>query len=238
MIVAHMIVGPGEAKRYLPQTLKATRAWADVVHVALDLKAGEEETEIVEAYADFFNPLFRTWTEHEGKFRQAAWNEMEVQIQPSNSDHILVIDADEIIVEHERVKAAAKDFPGKRVGFLFHEMWSATAYRTDLFWKPYKAWIMFPYRPDGRFRDRFLACGREPTYVPTLPMVGNPVANLLHYGYAMESDRKKKYDRYMKIDGGKYHNLNHLKSIMYPPELVEWKGGGLIDVYQETDGEG
>jgi hypothetical protein len=45
-----------------------------------------------------------------------------------------------------------------------------------------------------------------------------------HLGYVRDEDKKAKYDRYMKIDGGDFHAMNHIQSIMDPdPTLVEWK---------------
>lgn len=230
MIVAHMIVGPGEAERYLEPVLKRTHTWADQVHVAIDPAASVKERAIVDMWADCYSVLPEPWEAHESRFRTKAWMRMEEALHLSPEDFILCIDADEVIHDGAMVREAAKQFPGQKIAFTFHEMWSPTQYRADGNWKPYQAHIMFPYRTHAHFRDRALACGREPTYVGTLTPAKNPVSDILHYGYANEQDRQAKYERYMRLDGGKFHNVNHLKSILHPPDLRTWEKGGLLDV--------
>lgn len=230
MIVAHMIVGPGEHERYLEAVLKRCHTWADQVHVALDPAAGPHDREVVDSWADCYSVLPDTWESHEGRFRQKAWTRLEEALNLSGEDFILCIDADEVIHEPSMVRDAAKEFPGQKIAFTFYEMWSPTEYRVDTNWKPYQAHIMFPYKTRGNFRDRQLASGREPTYVQTLHPAKNPVSDILHYGYASEKDREAKYERYMRLDGGKFHNVNHLRSILHAPELRTWEKGGLLDV--------
>jgi hypothetical protein len=230
VIFAHMIVGPGEADRYLTQVLGRLHSWADAVFVALDREAGEAELEITQAYADGWGFTKQTWEDHEGRFRQEAWEMMVNGMNPSPQDHIMLIDADEVIHEYDMVKEGVRNYPNMRLGFQFHEMWGPTQYRIDGHWKPYNAWVLIPFQHGGRFKDRALACGREPTYAFRVPMMGTPIAKLLHYGYARPRDRRAKYDRYQRLDGGKYHSPSHLESILHTPSLETWTKGGLLDV--------
>lgn len=231
MIIAHMVVGPGEADRYLDQVLDRAYQWADHIHVALDPRAGEAEERIVSEYAYTYGRVNLTWEEHEGKFRQEAWWQMEESVEPSENDYIFLIDADEIVHDYVVIRKAVREFPGQRLGFVFHEMWGPNVFRIDGHWSPYPAWILIPYQRDGYFKDRALACGREPTYASTIPVSGKPVGSILHYGYAREEDRRAKHDRYMRLDGGKYHNPNHLQSILQEKvSLQQWDRGGLLDV--------
>ncbi len=235
-IIAHMVVGPGEADRYLEQVLDRVQTWADALFVGIDPVAGPDEVGLAQAYADAWTVMHRTWEDHEGFFRQEAWFHMEHALMPEHDDFIVLIDADEVVHEYQMVRQAAKDYPGQRLAFTFHEMWSEDHYRVDGHWKPYDAWVMIPYRKGAAFRDRALACGREPSYAHLVPKVGSPIARMLHYGYARSEDRQAKYERYMKLDGGQYHNPNHLKSILMTPSLEPWKRGGLINVRkEETD---
>lgn len=228
MIVAHMSVGPNEANRYLRDVLKRIHAWADQVHCAIDPAAGDAEREIVHEWADAYSVMSRPWVEHEGRFVTEAWRALESAYPLTSHDFIVTIDADEVVIDPDMLKAGAAEFPGQKIALTFHEMFSFTHYRVDGHWKPYTAWIMFPYRPSGVFRDQHLAAGREPTYVWNLTPAKNPVSDLLHYGYATQEDRERKYERYMTLDGGKYHDINHLKSILRPPDLRPWEGGGLL----------
>ena len=226
MIICHMVVGPGEAKRYLPQVLDRALLWADQLHVTLDVEAGHSEYDVAKSYATHVDRATTSFQDHEGRFRFEAWRLLEL-LEPSGEDFIVCLDADEVIVDHQIMDTAVREYPGHQILFQFHEMWTDTQFRTDGFWKPYNAGIMFPYRPGGHFVDRPLACGREPTYVANLPR-SRVVGDILHYGYLKPEDRQYKYDRYMRLDGGKYHDLGHLKSIIAPPELVTWKKGGTL----------
>lgn len=226
-LVCHMVVGPGEASRYLEQVLNRALFWADDLHVSLDSRAGDEEWEIVSNYATAYERLNLTWEANEGRFRARAWHMLE-KMSPSGEDFIICLDADEVIADHLLVRMAATEFPGHQIQWRFHEMWTPNQYRIDGFWKPYPAGIMFPFRENGHFLDRPLASGRQPTYVANLP-ASRVIGDILHYGYLRPEDRVNKYDRYMRLDGGKYHNMGHLQSIIQPPSLEAWNKGGLLD---------
>lgn len=226
-VFCHMVVGPGEADRYLGPVLDRARMWADYLHVTLDARASEEELAVVTFRADGWEQLSISWEDHEGRFRQEAWRMLELA-GPTSEDFIVCLDADEVIVDHDIVKPAAREFPGHRIPFRFHEMWSKTEYRIDGHWKPYQASIMFPYRPKGYINDKALASGREPTYTRLLPEA-KVVGDILHYGYARAEDRQYKYDRYMRLDGGRFHARSHLESIIADnPGLMRWEKGGLL----------
>lgn len=229
-VIAHMVVGEGEADRYLEQTLERVTWWADITHVVLDSPASDNEIKIVGKWADSWQHSNYTWADHEGEFRQNAWNLMEANTEPEPNDFIAVIDADETVVQHDTIQRAAREHGGKRIGFRFHEMWSATHYRIDGHWKPYNGYVMIPYRPHGQFKNRRIASGREPTYAANIPTIGNPIADLLHYGYADDADKGWKYTRYMALDGGRFHNLAHIQSIIRPATLKLWDKGGTLRV--------
>lgn len=231
MIVGHMVVGGGEAGRYLRQVIDRSKAWVDLLAVALDVSAGPAEEEIIRESGAAFTRLDNAWAEHEGRCRQEAWDWMTLIARPQETDHILLFDADEVVFDPATVRAVHRLHPGKKIGFTFYEMWGPRHYRIDGHWKPYDAHVMIPFIPGGTFRDRPIASGREPQYSHTVvPTSGVPVSPMLHFGYAREEDRRAKYDRYMSLDAGRYHSLSHLKSIVTPPSLAEWTRGGLIDV--------
>lgn len=222
-----MVVGPGEADRFLEPVLDRALMWADVLHVTLDARVGEKEQAAVSHRADAWERIDLSWEDHEGRFRMEAWKMLEkTDIGPG--DYVVCLDADEVIVDHPMVRPAALEFPGYRIPFRFHEMWSEDHYRTDGHWSPYQASIMFPYVANGYFKDRALACGREPTYVWLLPEA-KVVGDILHYGYSRPEDRRQKYERYMRLDGGRFHARSHLDSILADrPSLMKWEKGGLL----------
>lgn len=229
-IITHMVIGPNEADRYLTQVIDRVLGWTDEFHAVLDADTGMREFQIVDQYTANVRHSKLRWEDHEGKFREDAWHIMEDMMQPSLDDYIVILDADEVVTHPWSIRPAILANEGRRLAFTFHEMWSPHHYRVDGHWKPYPAWVCIPYRYDGHFQDRPLASGREPTYAARVPRIDEPISELLHYGYARPEDRQFKYDRYQRLDGGKYHNQDHLRSILHTPELNYWEGGGLLDV--------
>ena len=230
MVVGHMIVGPGEADRYLEKVLGRAVAAVDVMFVAVDPSAGDAERYIVDTFTSHWAVLRSTWRDHEGRFRQEAWDAMREAIHLQEGDMVLIVDADELIHDPEAVKRSIRARPGHKLSITFYEMWSSNWFRVDGLWKPYNAHIVIPWRDGGRFLDRPLACGRQPTYVSDVPPFAKSIGKILHYGYARPEDRRMKYERYMELDGGKYHNIDHLRSIVSDPVLMQWAHGGTIDV--------
>ena len=231
MIIAHMVVGPGEADRYLDPVLARVSEVAEVIHVALDPFATPHEKNVALNWADSVTHTEEPgFTEHEGQFRTRAWMDMEQTIGPEMDDSILIIDADEYIHDPDAVRRAGRLYPGYRIGFTFYHMWNEESYRTDGAWAPSVANIMIPYRKGGRHADRKMACGREPMYAQNIPTQGIAASAMLHYGYCDDADKTAKYVRYTTLDGGRYHSLNHIKSIIQTPSLERWEKGGLMDV--------
>lgn len=226
-VICHMVVGPGEAERYLEQVLDRALYWADELHVVLDRKAGAKEEEVVRSRATSWQRSVLTWEDHEGRFRADAWGSMEMAVSPTVDDYIICLDADEVVFDHHLIRSGIKQNMGLRIPFRFFEMWGESEYRVDGQWRPYEAPICFPYREYGHFYNKALASGRQPTYVGQIraaPVLGT----VLHYGYARPEDRQAKYERYMRLDGGQFHDIGHLKSIMGPVSTEPWNKGGLL----------
>jgi len=228
-IIAHMVVGPGEADRFLTTVLSRVADWADVTHVALDPMAGDSERIAATIDSNYVTRVEApSFVEHEGRFREAAWRQMEEVVEPELGDYIVCIDADEIIADATALRKAVKEYPGMRLGVTFHHMWNGTHYRVDGQWRPHLAHIIIPFQFNAHHVDRALASGREPSYAQNVPMHGQPVSDILHLGYVRDEDKQMKYDRYMALDGGKYHSNAHIKSIIMTPSLERWSKGGLF----------
>ena len=231
MIIAHMVVGPGEADRYLDPVLARVSEIADRIHVSLDPIAGIGELDVAMTWADAV-----TWTaapgflEHEGQFRTRAWMDMEQSVGPEVGDSVLLVDADEFIHDPDAVKKATREFPEQRLGFTFYHLWGGDSYRVDGGWAPHVAWILIPYRVGGKHANKKMASGREPLYARNETQHGIPVSDILHYGYFDDADKTEKYVRYTTHDDGKYHSGAHIKSIIQTPSLKQWEKGGMLNV--------
>lgn len=220
------LVCRNEADRYLKQVLDDLLLYVDDIVVTDDCST-DNTVEIVKDYTNHVystdEPLFCV---NEGQLRQEAWRNLDNHAV--YGDWILCIDADEIVYSTKQPIAELIQTTKYDVLALeFINMWNPTHYRVDKAWKPMLCTKLFRYMKNGRIRDRVLACGSEPTYVEKSIQMNRWMKDsglkIQHLGYMRDEDKKTKYDRYMKIDGGKFHSGAHLKSIMDKKvELVEW----------------
>ena len=163
---------------------------------------------------------------NEVQLRQKQWNEA-VKLKP---EWILNLDADEIFesgFEQEIGNILTHDHYDA-VYFRLYDMWSETHYRDDDYWQAHHY-----YRPFLiRYRDELtyswnnspLHCGRFPNTISHFPYTCHS-ARIKHYGWAQENDRKRKYERYKKLDPDAIYGWKEqYESILDPtPNLVKWE---------------
>jgi hypothetical protein len=141
----------------------------------------------------------------------------------------LAIDCDEKLY-HENGEPLAEVLKKSRydvVNVRFYHMWNENQYRVDKLWVPSNSSRIFRYLDNGKFLDRALACGSEPLYVREMVSKRNfwihSGLRMQHLGYVKDQDKQSKFERYRDLDGGLYHNLNHINSIIdNDPVLVNW----------------
>lgn len=224
-LIAQMVCRD-EADRYLEEVLDHISKYVDEI-VYTDDASSDNSPEIAREYTDniYVNPesMFGI---HEGRLRQSAWNNLENHAR--EGDWILCIDADEkIFFTHSPLKNLLEQKRFSVIPLLFVNMWNTEMYRKDSTWKPHNCTKLFRYAPGGRIANRQMACGSEPTYVNdwvrNQKMLPNSGLIIQHLGYVRDEDKRIKYDRYMEIDGGKFHSGAHLQSIISPKvELERW----------------
>ena len=227
-LIANM-VARNEADRFLPEVLDHLKGIVDEIVFSDDASTDSTLQVAKDAGAHTYespwgHPMF---TENEGKLRQWSWSNLEQHAQPG--DWILAIDADEKLYETFD-GVSVRDLMKDRfdvINIKFVHMWSETHWRNDKLWKPSNSFRLFRFREGGTYRDRRLACGAEPSYVIEAVRNRNYLVQsglvMQHLGYQRDEDKKMKYDRYMTLDKGEFHNIKHLVSIMdRDPELVEW----------------
>ncbi len=223
-IIANMVVR-NEADAYLPQVLDRLSEQVDLICVTDD--ASDDSTlDLLAKYPKVRSqvmpePTFRV---HEGRLRQASWDFLSQHVTDDDT-MILAIDADEELYETQyalRDLAAIGSLDVFNINF-FH-MWNETEFRVDGGWRPHGSSRFFRYQPGGQFADRQMACGSEPTYVQHLIRMRKyfvPTGLMMkHLSYIKDEDKRKKYDRYVELDGGAFHAGPHIQSIIDPPERV------------------
>jgi len=229
-IVANMI-GYNEADRYLPEVLEHLRPLVDDI-VFTDDASTDNTLEVAEGfgahvYASLWKePMFKM---NEARLRQFSWWNLENHA--SVGDWVLAIDCDEKLYEtfddiKMRDLIQEEDFDVINIKFV--HMWSRTHFRVDKLWAPTDSQRLFRFRENAQYRNKRLACGAEPAYVIEALRQNRFLVNsglvMQHLGYAAEGDKDVKYQRYMELDKGQYHNIDHLNSIIDEEvELVEWK---------------
>jgi glycosyltransferase involved in cell wall biosynthesis len=230
MIYAQMI-GRNESSRFLEDVLQKLSSQVDKI-IFTDDCSTDNTPEIAAKYAEVFQspePLFKV---HEAKLRAYAWGNMEKFAK--KGDWIVAIDCDEKLfhLENIDIRTALSQSPQDVVNVRFYHMWNENQYRVDKLWAPNNSSRIFRFVEGGGFANRKLACGSEPTYVSDWIKQGNFWKDsklvMQHLGYILDQDKQIKHERYTEIDGGEFHNLSHINSILDTnPVLIDWGTFGI-----------
>lgn len=219
------LVARNEASRFLGPVLNKLKSFVDEIVFTDD--CSDDDTPYIAC--DFGarvavapKPMFE---ENESALRTYAWNHLEAYAE--ENDWILAIDADELLYGVDRLPALLDQSEYDVLGIKFYHMWNESQFRVDKLWAPTIGSRLFRFKSGGEFRKSNLACGSEPTYVPELIRQGKMLWEtglaMKHLGYVLEQDKIMKYNRYMKLDAGAYHNRDHLESIIDDEvELISW----------------
>lgn len=227
MLIANM-VGRNEANRYLSDVLKHLSNIVDLI-VFTDDCSDDDTLKIASDYAHVFQTEEQLFTKDEGKLRTFAWSNLSRFA--SQGDWVLAIDCDEKLWSTQPdfdMSVLLSQSSYDVINVKFFHMWNDKQYRVDKLWAPNNSSRLFRYFDNGVFNDRRLACGSEPTYVNSLIRGGKYMKNsplvMQHLGYINDEDKRAKYERYMQLDGGDFHQKSHIESIIDPePTLLDWK---------------
>jgi glycosyltransferase involved in cell wall biosynthesis len=230
MIIAQMI-GRNESDRYLEEVLKRLSGQVDKI-IFTDDCSDDNTPEIASKYAEVFQTPEQLFNVHEGKLRAFAWSNLDKYA--SVGDWVIAIDCDEMLYHTDdlEIRDVLNSSAFDVVNVRFFHMWNMYQYRVDKLWAPNNSSRIFRYKEGGMFLNRELACGSEPTYVADWLKTRNFWMNsnliMQHLGYIKDEDKQSKYNRYSNIDGGKFHNLNHINSIIdTDPVLIDWGNFGI-----------
>lgn len=230
MIYAQMI-GKNEANRFLEPVLERLSEQVDKI-IFTDDCSTDSTPQIAAKYAEVFQTPEPLFTVHEGKLRSFAWSNLEKFAK--KGDWVIAIDCDEKLYHNNNlnVQNILASSPYDVVNVRFYHMWNETQYRVDKLWAPTNSSRIFRFIENGGFLDRKLACGSEPTYVASWIASRNFWLDsglvMQHLGYINDDDKKSKYERYSKLDGGEFHNINHINSIIDEnPVLINWGTFGI-----------
>jgi glycosyltransferase involved in cell wall biosynthesis len=231
MTIYALMVARNEENRFLKTVLERLSTQVDAI-IFLDDCSTDNTLKIAEKYAIVYQTTENLFIKDESMLRQQSWDCLSKHAKPG--DWVVAIDADEIItcVNEKNLKEELKMSPFDVVCVRRVELWDPLNIRVDKFWGPQFTHRIYRYSSGGVFVQRVLACGSAPMYVTDWLNRGNywvyNSIRMVHLGYLRYEDRKEKYNRYMNLDAGKYHNLNHLKSILdEDPVLLPIKSLGI-----------
>lgn len=230
MIIAQMI-GRNESERFLDNVLSRISSQVDKI-VFTDDCSDDDTPNIAARYAEVFSTKEPMFNVHEGQLRAFAWSNLRKFAK--EGDWIIAIDCDEELyhVHDLDIRDTLNSSPYDVVNVKFYHMWNESQYRVDKLWAPTNSSRIFRYLDNGAFLNRRLACGSEPAYVREMISQRNfwIDSNLAmkHLGYIRDEDKKAKYERYSNLDGGEFHNIKHINSIVDEnPVLVNWGNFGI-----------
>ena len=232
-IIAQM-VGRNESNRFLEDVLKRLSTQVDEI-VFTDDCSDDNTMEIASKYAHTYKTPMQMFNKHEGRLRKYAW--LNLENHAKEGDWVIAIDCDEMLYNinnlgDQDIRSVLQASDKDVVNVRFYHMWNQLQYRVDKLWAPNNSTRIFRYMNNGTFQDKALACGSEPTYVLQWINQNNYFVHsgliMQHLGYIHDSDKESKYERYSQLDGGKFHNLNHINSIIDPnPVLIDWGNFGI-----------
>lgn len=231
MRLAASMVVRNEVDRYLTLVVEHLREFCDQITI-LDDHSTDDTLPWLKSQTDqqlqVIHSFPHTFDEHEGVVRQELL-EATLERKPT---HVLAVDADEFVHDGHRLRELLEGDPVTQAWTLtMTEVWNATdetlQIRSDGAWRPYDRVHLWtvptnPPRREGslwKIPSKKLAC-------PPIPLGAiragsrQSCQRIYHFGWADPSNRQARYDRYMRLDAGRYHSRTHLASIMWPPERI------------------
>jgi hypothetical protein len=229
-IIGQCVVGPGEARRYLKQTLDEFDRLCDDAIIAL-CNAGPEEKELVDRYGFWSYEDNREWGTHQPHIKTELLRRIH-RLQP---DWVLVLDADETVPTVERSDLEAITCHRESCYFYVVNLWNDEEHysRTLSFWN-----VRF-YKADIdrgiQFLKRPLHCGNAPPYFYSMPSKESYVPHiLLHRGLMDPDDRKRKYARYQQYDPkARYKDKSYYDALLLEGPATEYDQQAVLNKIRE-----
>lgn len=217
-IVLSMVVH-NEEGRYLEKVLKSVESVIDKAVIIDDASTDNTVKICEECLKNIPHKIIKnkkSLFNKEYKLRKLQWKETT----KLNPGWILSLDADEVLEDGfaDKIKYYIGINNVDVLNFKLYDMWNETQYREDDLWKAHENYmnIMIRFLPKFKYKFKHTNqhCGRLPKNLNRLANV-NVDIKIKHYGWAREEDRKRKFKRYMELDGdGKFGNLDQYKSIL------------------------
>ena len=220
-IITKMIVGKGEADRYLKEVLENASKHSDLI-IILEDKADNKTIELCRSFEKV--KMFSHKNEeslfsiNESLLREILWK--EVKNFAKEGDWIISLDSDEIFDEDIlKVISMADETGYERITCKLLDMWDKENYRIDGYWSPSITRI-YKYKDSNFGIEGKIHCGCIPAYAWSLRDLFVPRFRLRHLGWQSDEDKKRKLNFYINKSTG--INLEHALTIEKPATLVKY----------------
>lgn len=218
-----IVVGTGEADRYLPKVLKRLSKICDVIVTACTAKDAKTRSLLARETIsyDFSN---YEWGKKQNIIKERFFNQC---VAKENPDWIVCVDADEVLDETFTREKAEELANRDEIAYEFYcvQLWNDENHmRVDGLWGNFWNVRYFRYLPEakGDYQRTPLHCGLAPKYAYAWRTPGEHLFK--HYGYMKLEDRKKKVERYNKYDpNAKYKSSEYYDSILDKGKVVPFE---------------
>lgn len=201
-VVGQLVVGPGEADRYLETTLQEFQRLTDDA-VAVTCNATQKEITLLDRYDIRHYEDNREW----GRYQPDIKTRLLGVINRLSPDWVLPLDADESLLSI-RTRASLEECTRHRIACFFYvvNLWNdETHYKKSLGF-----WNVRLYAPRANKETQFLRkpvhCGNAPPFFYNQAAKDSYVPHiLLHKGLMRKEDRLRKVQRYEQYDPHAIH---------------------------------
>ncbi len=221
-IVGMLVVGTGEADRYLPRVLDRLEPLCDEIITACN--AADKKTRNLLArrtksydYSDY------EWGKKQHEIKQHFFNRCVV---PEDPDWVICVDADEVLDKRFTREKAEELAQRGEIAYEFYcvQLWNDEKHmRIDGLWGNFYNVRYFKLVKGAKagYKQTPLHCGLAPVYAYRWR---TPCEFFFkHYGYIKEEDRKKKVARYNKYDpNAAYKSSEYYDSILDKGKIREF----------------
>lgn len=190
-IIGYGICGPGEANRYMRETLDCFARLCDEV-VILCNNTGKAEHDLIDSYGFKRVPDRREWGRWQWKIKQDF---LEHSIAPiaSQGDMMVALDMDEVL-DKELTREWLLEAPLEAYHVYVVDLWNDGYKPESCFWNV----RLFKWNGITKFKPKPVHCGLAPEWTYQYHRFAPFL--LKHYGLKEKDVRMKKIERYKKYD--------------------------------------
>jgi len=221
-IVGMMIVGTGEADRYLEKALSKLSTLADEIVTACNAKDQKTRDFLVNNTISYDFSDYE-WGKEQWKIKELFFRKC---VLPRNPSWVLTQDSDEVFGDAFTKEKALELQERGEIAYTFYcvQLWDREdQMRVDGGWGNFRNVRYFKVIKEANFswQRTPLHCGLAPIYA--YRWAADSEFLFKHYGYFKKEDRIKKVERYKKYDPKQiYQNPNWYQSILSEPTLKEF----------------